>query len=199
MTKDPDVKVTKVSELRVKTETFPDRCEICHQTDHFDPETNSCLRCDAYNLPNKIVSITHNYSTARAIFTAASETVLGGFAGLFVGATAGIIILNFLEEMLGINLRIGGYQLWPAALGGFFLGITILEGDKKLILKSIIDLTLWAMIGMVVGLLTTAILGFSKAMSSPIEIIFFGILVGACLRRIYTLTGRYRKSLPAED
>lgn len=32
-------------ELKVKTEAFPLRCEICHQSDHFDPLTNSCFRC----------------------------------------------------------------------------------------------------------------------------------------------------------
>jgi len=193
MTKEPEIKVTKMSELQLKAESFPVRCEICHQADRFDPETNSCLRCDAYNLPINSISKNYNFSTVRAIFTATYETVLGGFAGTFVGATAGIIILNFLEEMLGINLRINELQILPAALIGFFLGITILEGDKKLILKSIIDLTLWAAIGLMVGLLTTTFLGPSKGM------IAFDIMIGAGLRRIYTLTDRYRKSLPTEE
>lgn len=34
-----------VEKVKVKTEYKPERCEICHQTDYFNPETNSCSRC----------------------------------------------------------------------------------------------------------------------------------------------------------
>jgi hypothetical protein len=33
--------------LTVRRENLPARCEICHQTDLFDPETGNCLRCSA--------------------------------------------------------------------------------------------------------------------------------------------------------
>ncbi|MBX7220614.1 MAG: ankyrin repeat domain-containing protein [Blastocatellia bacterium] len=32
-------------EFQIRTETLPARCEICHQADAFDPETNRCQRC----------------------------------------------------------------------------------------------------------------------------------------------------------
>src|SRR6185369_17901973 len=35
-----------MAKLKVKVETFPDRCEICHKSDQFDPEKNYCSRCD---------------------------------------------------------------------------------------------------------------------------------------------------------
>ncbi len=31
--------------LKILYEKPPTRCEICHKTDQYDPETNSCLRC----------------------------------------------------------------------------------------------------------------------------------------------------------
>ncbi len=31
--------------LTIRRENLPVRCEICHQTDLFDPETGNCLRC----------------------------------------------------------------------------------------------------------------------------------------------------------
>jgi hypothetical protein len=34
-----------MEELKVKTETLPNRCEICHQADQFDPVERRCLRC----------------------------------------------------------------------------------------------------------------------------------------------------------
>ncbi len=34
-------------EFVIKQETLPVRCEVCHQVDFFDPETNHCVRCFA--------------------------------------------------------------------------------------------------------------------------------------------------------
>ncbi len=34
-----------VEKVKVKIEYKPERCEICHQADYFNPETNSCSRC----------------------------------------------------------------------------------------------------------------------------------------------------------
>ncbi|MBI4748591.1 MAG: hypothetical protein HY774_08875 [Acidobacteria bacterium] len=31
--------------LQIKTESLPQRCEICHQEDRFTPESGVCLRC----------------------------------------------------------------------------------------------------------------------------------------------------------
>src|SRR5690242_10187404 len=32
-------------ELKIKTESLPIRCEVCHQADLFDPHTGYCQRC----------------------------------------------------------------------------------------------------------------------------------------------------------
>jgi hypothetical protein len=34
-----------MKELRIKTESLPARCEVCHQSDLFDAATNHCRRC----------------------------------------------------------------------------------------------------------------------------------------------------------
>jgi hypothetical protein len=34
-----------MEELKVKTISKPERCEICHTTDYFDAEKNECARC----------------------------------------------------------------------------------------------------------------------------------------------------------
>jgi hypothetical protein len=33
-------------DIKIKTETLPARCEVCHQSDWFDPSSNRCARCD---------------------------------------------------------------------------------------------------------------------------------------------------------
>src|SRR5437867_4126629 len=35
--------------LQIKIESKPKRCEICHQTDYFDPSKNFCKRCNDVN------------------------------------------------------------------------------------------------------------------------------------------------------
>jgi hypothetical protein len=37
--------------LTVRRENLPVRCEICHQTDLFNPETGNCGRCDGVTIP----------------------------------------------------------------------------------------------------------------------------------------------------
>jgi hypothetical protein len=37
-----------MSEIKVKTEYFPQRCEICHQSDLFDESNNLCSRCNHF-------------------------------------------------------------------------------------------------------------------------------------------------------
>ena len=34
-----------MAEMQIKTESLPERCDICHQTDQFDPKTGKCRRC----------------------------------------------------------------------------------------------------------------------------------------------------------
>jgi hypothetical protein len=38
-----------MEELRIKTESLPERCEVCHKTDCFDPKINYCSRCVGIN------------------------------------------------------------------------------------------------------------------------------------------------------
>lgn len=38
--------------LKVKRESLPTRCEVCHQADQFDPVTGLCGRCQAIVQPD---------------------------------------------------------------------------------------------------------------------------------------------------
>lgn len=44
-----------MQDIHIKTEHLPNRCEICHQSDYFDPINNSCSRC--VKLQNTIESL----------------------------------------------------------------------------------------------------------------------------------------------
>jgi hypothetical protein len=43
-----------MEKLQIKSESLPERCEVCHQSDLFDPETGHCSRCG--NVPAKILN-----------------------------------------------------------------------------------------------------------------------------------------------
>ncbi|MBI4854966.1 MAG: hypothetical protein HY819_24465 [Acidobacteria bacterium] len=36
----------EINRLKVKTEKMATRCQVCHQSDFFDPKTETCLRCE---------------------------------------------------------------------------------------------------------------------------------------------------------
>lgn len=40
-----------MSKLKIKAQFLPERCEIYHQKDRFDPQLNHCLRCSPPNQP----------------------------------------------------------------------------------------------------------------------------------------------------
>src|SRR5262245_20095628 len=37
------------TKLKIRTESLPERCEVCHQIDLFDPQTGHCSRCNTQN------------------------------------------------------------------------------------------------------------------------------------------------------
>ncbi|MBI4748404.1 MAG: hypothetical protein HY774_07925 [Acidobacteria bacterium] len=54
-------------EFVIKQETFPARCEICHQADFFDPKTNHCARCNQNFQrfpPRQLVETKKQYSSS---------------------------------------------------------------------------------------------------------------------------------------
>lgn len=46
--------------MKIKSESFASRCEICHQSDCFNPATNDCFRCQFINIlqvPDKNIPV----------------------------------------------------------------------------------------------------------------------------------------------
>src|SRR5262245_47933183 len=83
--------------LIIKGETLPDRCEICHQSDLYDPVNNRCSRCAGVAIP--IVKIQDSrLSLPSRIFEVVKATaVFGGVAGVGVGifGILGLALGNF--------------------------------------------------------------------------------------------------------
>ena len=49
-----------MAELRIKAESLPKRCEICHKSDCFNPEIGYCSRCSVLYVTKQICNQKYN-------------------------------------------------------------------------------------------------------------------------------------------
>ena len=156
-------------ELAVKQESLPKRCEICHQSDLFDPQENHCLRC---------ANVRHFDDNKSMQF---KEKQLG----VVLGASCGMLVGAFLVTLF---LAYGGWHyitLFGVAVGaglGLIIGaITGLLGKaistklKWKIHKAII----WGACGAFIGAIFFII--WSESSSMAILYAFEGIIFGAMI------------------
>ncbi len=57
-----------MEQIKIINQTTPRRCEICHQSDEFDPNTGRCLRCNNISLPLQVQQPTYYPKTAYTPF-----------------------------------------------------------------------------------------------------------------------------------
>jgi hypothetical protein len=74
-----------MADFQIKSESRPERCEICHQVDCFDTERNYCSRCAG-------VPVVKDETVVTRIAKAATITdiELGAFIGLTIGVAMGV-------------------------------------------------------------------------------------------------------------
>src|SRR5437667_1940292 len=79
--------------LKIKSQSLPERCEICHQTDCFDASRNYCSRCgtagSSLERGSKISGTWEPESNSSTIYIASIISAI-------IGAL--IIILSFVAE-----------------------------------------------------------------------------------------------------
>lgn len=67
---------------------LPARCEICHQFDHFDPESNFCARCGELDLQNlylsEVTQPTRTPPVTLGFWGIGMYLMVGGVGGAFV-------------------------------------------------------------------------------------------------------------------
>lgn len=128
-----------MNSIVIKNETLPLRCDICHQVDYFDPQTNYCSRCQnssgkqgvppSYNQASQHISDKVSPQTFRsnALFT---------------------VSLSLIPWLL-LFVYIVGYQL--AIHAGFYSGMSWLI---KLCLLSLISFPVCGLAAVIAGHLT---------------------------------------------
>jgi hypothetical protein len=82
-----------MAELQIKTEYFPARCEVCHQSDCFDVYNNYCSRC--LNITNEI-----NISSGSYKANPKYEDLVKLLFGLTIGTVLGMFIESLMIGLL---------------------------------------------------------------------------------------------------
>ena len=131
-----------MKKLIVKEEHLPQRCEICHQIDLFNPEKVFCLRCNAY--PQKEISkvkvitqIYENLSTDKLITTNKSD-----IKDLIQGA---FILLSLAAGLIG----------------GFYIGYNLYtKNESNRLLNGLLFSSLGIILAMVFPFLVFSLINF---------------------------------------
>src|SRR4051812_38156623 len=111
-------------DLKIKKESLPYRCEICHQTDYFDPVTNNCIRCQG-SIKDSLIAKPQPHTNIRnpVISNSNRLKLLSTFS--FTGLISGVIF-NLLvdqgdyEKFWYYNLNDLYYPSWKFY---FFAGV----------------------------------------------------------------------------
>ncbi|MEW6737609.1 MAG: hypothetical protein AB1489_40380, partial [Acidobacteriota bacterium] len=88
-----------MSELQIKSESLAKRCEICHCTDFFNPQTNYCSRCNNIrNIEDKQYDTYHaaypQYFGLKRFFLEQASIIAHVISGLI---TISVFVLSFIS------------------------------------------------------------------------------------------------------
>jgi hypothetical protein len=108
-----------MDKIKVKTESLPERCETCHQSDCFDPAQNYCSRCAGFIVPDQnLGNPSENYIAPRDTLEQLDESWYFkrfipwidrqpqrfGAAIIIGGAIAGLGCLIWSKDKYGIDM-----------------------------------------------------------------------------------------------
>jgi hypothetical protein len=103
-----------MNNLYVKSESLPERCEICHQSDFFIPKTNYCSLCSS------IPAINRNDDDEFSLDIRAQQLLyyISGGAGIILGYIGWSIFHSFCSS---INVLLNQWG-WAASI---FIGLVV--------------------------------------------------------------------------
>lgn len=120
--------------IKVKSESLPSRCEICHQVDFFDPQTNICQRCS----PITSFSVTKTLSNRN-------ELKVRSAVGLAIGFFTAVVLGEAFSQVVSPIHAWSTIWMLPGAIVGLCVGAV--TGNKKLLItKSLFGVFLSAIL-----------------------------------------------------
>jgi hypothetical protein len=109
-----------MSELQIKAESLPERCEVCHQTDCFDPVNNHCTRCAGVSVT--VPSSLSNSGPYMEAINQARQLKSGGAIALLC-LIANILFSGRIDSLTAISIIL--------AIGMVAKGLNILRILRK--------------------------------------------------------------------
>lgn len=77
--------------LKIRSESLPDRCEICHQSDQMNPISGECARCKEVSIPDEMHSGLKDLGlTYRFAGGSLTRLVAAGLAAVFASPLIGL-------------------------------------------------------------------------------------------------------------
>lgn len=92
-----------VEKVKLKTESQPKRCEICHQSDYFDPETNDCSRCESISISARKKQVIYYAKHAKNDFVR-EKALEHGIVRIFTAILMPVVLL--FKSTHGLELLI---------------------------------------------------------------------------------------------
>jgi hypothetical protein len=129
--------------LTIKTESLPARCEVCHQTDQFDPLAGNCSRCanverphaadpDAMYIPQMEFTGEPTRplpAAARKVFSVAALTLINYSVLCALSASGAVWSSSWLDQVL--ILIIAGTPIALHHLPDFHPGAAVQFGENE--------------------------------------------------------------------
>lgn len=116
-----------MAKLKVKTESLPERCEICHQTDYFDALNNYCSRCSGLKIvvkPPELVNPRNPSNNQEISYKNTIAWITCVF--LFIGSMLGLVEYKDVDGgnlLLILLLSLGNSLIY--GIIGLVLGLII--------------------------------------------------------------------------
>jgi hypothetical protein len=145
---------------KVKAESLPERCQVCHQSDCFDAKNNSCSRCQNLEKINaNSIPVEEKFSPAHPALIAMLSVVgylCGGFAGLILSSFVGIMFHSLSSSLVEDIFRPFDFvpiifMVLPTILCQ--VGLPRFALGHRLEKSKVYDLILWSICGPVVFIL----------------------------------------------
>lgn len=101
-----------MAKIKIKTETFPERCEICHKADLFNRETNYCSRCVVTIINNSKeeqhqrtwIPKPHNVTVVNK--NVSLEIVIPYFSGTDLAGSGTFLVFSIISVTQGFKFAI---------------------------------------------------------------------------------------------
>jgi hypothetical protein len=119
-----------MAELRIKGESLPARCEVCHQADCFDAEANLCSRCESIS-SNLTSQLNKNEDWLERILGRFFNAVGNGLVWMLLGTCIGVVLVRATDRVIPDLISPNAYSIFLFGLIviGATVGITI--GTRK--------------------------------------------------------------------